>query len=166
MQHLLRKHTYNYTDRNGEEKETHSIIEITGIKSQNLSDALKDSSIHQVVLSRMGSLGGMDSEGLICPRDETFRLYVKASPDKVSLTLAKIRSFAKANNWDDVVVRVDFPENRSRNVALDRDADAAEAFFVRAEQIVVRTPLEVCTDTINEELIDHAVQLLKDDNWN
>jgi hypothetical protein len=166
MQHLLREHTYNYTDRNGEVKETHSIIEITGVKSRNLSDALKDSSIQQVVLSRMGSLGGLDSDGLICPREETFRLHVKASPDNVSLTFARIRSFAKVNNWDDVVVRVKFPENRSRNVALDRDADAAEAFFVRAEQIDVRTPLEVCTDTINEELLDHAVQLLKDDNWN
>jgi hypothetical protein len=163
---IIRSYTYSYTDHHGDVHETHSIIDISGVKSERLTDALTNSSVQQVTLRRMGSIGGMDSEGLFAPREETFKLYIKASQENVPRALAKIKEFAKLHNWDDVVVRVDLPEKRSRNVALERDAEAMESLFVRAEPVDVPSGLEVCTDSVNAELLGQAAQRLKDANWN
>jgi hypothetical protein len=162
---IVRGFPYSYKDHHDDMHETHSILEISGVKSERLTDVLHRSSVQQVTLRRMGNIEGMDSEGLFVPREETFKLYIKASQDNIPRALAKIKEFARVHNWDDVVVRVDLPEKRSRTVALERDAAAAEALFVRAEQIDVPTALEVCTDRPNEDLLKHAVERLSDANW-
>jgi len=151
----LRDYRYTYDDY-GIDKETYSILELHGIKSEQLSDALKNSTIQHVTLTRPGSIEGMDSEGLVAPIEERFRLIIRAEPDKVLHVLGRIKEWMRGNDWKNMIVRVDMPEKRSRNVTVDREAGVADAFFVRSEQIDVKKALDNCSDIVSDELCAKA----------
>jgi hypothetical protein len=159
ISNLLRDSSYKYTDRKGERKDTYCMVDFLGIKSEPLSDALKDSTIPYIELVRPGTISGLDSEGLVVPREERLKLIVKATPEQTPSLLQRIRLWAPTKSWADVRVQVDMPENRSRTVSITREADAADVLFIRAEQVSVKTPLEPCTDTINEELVEKSLEL-------
>jgi hypothetical protein len=116
-----------------------------------------------VTLVRPGSVTGLDVEGLVVPREQRMKLLIRATPEHTLGVIEKIQSWMKKHEWAKLLVEVSMPENRTRMVALAREADAADVLFVRSVPIDVPTRLEACTDVINEELVSKALELFAAD---
>lgn len=106
---------------------------------------------------------GLDTEGLIAPKEERMKLTIKATPTQSLPLVRRIRRWADERDWDDVRVLIRLPEDRSRVVSVARQADAADALFVRAEQVFVDHDLDVCTEIVNEELLSRARKMFEGD---
>jgi hypothetical protein len=70
----------------------------------------------------------------------------------------------KDHDWPKLLVEMHMPEERTRLVQLAREQDAADILFVRSVPVDVKTPLEACTATINEELVAKAQTLFAEDD--
>jgi hypothetical protein len=163
---LLRKSKYDYTDRHGDSKATYTVVDFHRIKSASLGHAMHGGAVPYVELVRPGTVEGLDTEGMVVPRQQRMRLMIQATPDQTPRVLDRIKNWAYGHDWNDVLVRVDLPENRSRIVTLAREADAADVLFVRSQEINVAQALEVCTDGINEQLVVKAKEVFADtDGW-
>jgi hypothetical protein len=155
---------YLYSDGRGAERETYTLVEFHGLKSEKVGGALKgDSIVPSVTLVRPGSVAGLDTEGMVVPRDQRMKLIIKAKPEQTLGVIKKIQSWMKVHDWPKFLIEVDMPENRTRLVALAREADAADILFVRSVPIDVKTRLEACSDVINEELVRKAKELFAAD---
>jgi hypothetical protein len=161
---LIREVTYQYTDKRGEKKDTYTIVDFHGQKSEKIGGALKGNSVvPSVILVRPGSVKGLDTEGLVIPREQRMKLLIKAKPAQTLGILKKIQSWMKDHDWPKLLVEMHMPEERTRIVQLAREQDAADILFIRSVPIDVETPLEACTDTINEELVAKAQDLFASD---
>ena len=155
---------YNYTDKRGQEKETYTIVEFHGQKSDRIGGALNEQSVvPSVTLVRPGSIKGMDAEGLVVPREERMKLMIRAKPAQTLGILKKIQAWMKGHDWPKLLVEMHMPEERRRLVQLAREQDAADILFIRSVPVDVKTPLEACTDTVNEELVAKAQALFTED---
>jgi hypothetical protein len=164
LHEILTNATYRYTDKRGQEKETYTIPELHGLKSERVSGALRGQSVvPTITLVRPANIRGLDTEGLITAREEKMKLIVRAEPRHTLRIIRKIQAWMARHDWPKMVLEMDMPEDRRRLVALAREADAADILFVRSEPIDVRHKLEVCTDTINEELLAKAQELFAAD---
>ncbi|WP_419830623.1 hypothetical protein [Methylobacterium sp.] len=159
LSEIVSAHTYSYTDRHGEEKQTHTLLELLGLKAESLGNAMRESTVQNITLVRPGSLAGLDTEGMAVPRDQRMKVLLRATPEKTIDVLKKIIPWAKQNNWKDILVRVDMPEERSRVVSVARSADASDVLFVRSEQVTVVKDLDLCTDDCNPQLVEEAEKI-------
>jgi hypothetical protein len=161
---IVKQVNYKYTDRRGEEKDTYTMVDLQGVASEKVGGALKGNSVvPAVTLIRPGSVKGLDSEGLVVAREERMKLLLRVTPEQTLGVLKKIQRWMKTNNWPKLVVEMDMPEQRTRHVSLAREADAADILFVRSVQVDVPTRLEACTDVVNEELLQKALELFAND---
>jgi hypothetical protein len=155
---------YEYTDKRGERKETYTLVEFHGQKSEKIGGALKGQSIvPSVTLIRPGNVKGLDVEGLVVPREQRMKLMIRAKPAQTLGILKKIQAWMKDHDWPKLLVEMHMPEERTRLVHLAREQDAADILFIRSVPIDVKTPLEACTDAINEELVAEAQALFAED---
>lgn len=164
LHELLSDARYNYTDQRGQKKETYTMVDFHGVKSEKVGGALKgESVVPSVTLVRPGNVKGLDTEGLVIPREERMKLVIRAEPRQTLRIIRKIQDWMGHHNWPKMLVQMDMPEQRSRLVALAREADAADILFVRSVPIDVKNQLEACTATINEELVEKAQALFDAD---
>lgn len=164
---IVKDTRYNYTDKRGEEKETYTLVEFFGQKSEKLAGALNEQSfVPSVTLVRPGNIRGLDAEGLVVPRDQRMKLMIHARPDQALGVIETIQSWMRKTTWSSLLVEMRMPEQRTRLVQLAREQDAADILFVRSVPVEVKTPLEACTDTINEELVAKAQALFAEENKN
>lgn len=159
----LREVPYTTEDRRGRDIQTHSVVDFTGVKSETLGNALEQGTLSIVELVRPAKVEGLDTEGLIAPKEERMKLTIKATPTQSLPLVRRIRRWADERDWDDVRVLIRLPEDRSRVVSVARQADAADALFVRAEQVFVDHDLDVCTEIVNEELLSRARKMFEGD---
>jgi hypothetical protein len=112
---ILKGHRYAYTDRRGEEKETHTIVEFHGKKSERVSGALEGQSVvPTITLVRPGNIEGLDTEGLVAPRDERMKLVLKATSAQTLDIIRKIQSWMGRHHWSSLLVEMNMPEQRKR----------------------------------------------------
>jgi hypothetical protein len=157
---VVREVKYSYTDHRGDEKETYTLASLQGVPSQTLHGALNKRGIPYVALIRPATLKGLDTEGLIAARDERLTLRVLAEPQDTLRILKKIKVWAKGD-WADVRVQIGLPDDRSKWVSIAREADAADVLFVASEKISLDSPVDPCTDKINEEFITKTQKMFK-----
>ncbi len=160
---ILREVKYTWTDHRKRPRETYSIVELNGVKSDSIGQAMNNSAVPYVTLVRPGSVAGLDSEH-VQPRDETMKLFITAEPSETVAVLRKIKAWALGSQrghgkWKDVRVQIDMPERRSRIVSIARDIDAADILFLRSEPVNVPTPMLAATEVINEELVAKAKEM-------
>jgi hypothetical protein len=161
---ILSEATYRYTDKRGDEKDTYTMVDLHGLKSEKVSGALKGQSVvPAITLVRPANVKGLDTEGLIVAREEKMKLIIRAEPKQTLRIIKKIQTWMGLHNWPKMVLEMDMPEDRRRLVALAREADAADILFVRSEPVEVKNRLEMCTDTIVEELVDKAQEMFDAD---
>lgn len=158
LSNILRAEEYDYMDRNGELKKTHTLISVDGVPDQKLSNG-SDFSISEVTLVRPPNVEGLDEPGVIA-QEVKMRLKVETTDQNMMSKIGGIVRWAKSHDWDDVKVRVDLPEDRSRVVSVVRANDAADIVFLRSKLVKTKKPMEQCTDKINEELLDLAKALM------
>ena len=157
---LLRAHKYTYKDRRGQDKETNTVVDFDGVKSESLNKAVgQGSEIEYIELVRPPDVKGLDTEGLAV-RDERMKLYLRTSPERALLTINRVKKWSE-KEWKDVRVRINMPEHRSRMVSVARVQDAADVLFVRAVPVTVQKPLKPCTETVNEELMGKALEVFQ-----
>lgn len=161
---ILGATTYKYTDKRGEPKETYTMADLHGLKSEKVSGALKGQSVvPSITLVRPGNIKGLDTEGLVIAREERMKLIVRAESTQTLKIIKKIQTWMGQHNWPKMLLEMDMPEDRRRLVALAREADAADILFVRSAPVDVKTRLEMCTETINEELVGKAQEMFDAD---
>ena len=161
---IVKEIRYSYTDKRGEKKETYTIVEFHGQKSEKIGGALKEQSVvPSVTLVRPGSIKGLDVEGLVVAREERMKLLIRAHPDQTLGILKKIQTWMKGHDWPRLLVEMHMPEERTRLVQLAREQDASDILFIRSVPVDVEKPLEACTATVNEELVAKAQALFAED---
>jgi hypothetical protein len=161
---ILGEAPYTYTDRRGEQKETYSMVDLHGLKSEKVSGALKGQSVvPSITLIRPGNIKGLDTEGIVVAREERMKLVIRAQPTQTLRIIKKIQAWMGQHNWPKMLLEMDMPEDRRRLVALAREADAADILFVRSAPVDVKNRLEMCTETINEELVGKAQEMFDAD---
>lgn len=157
---LLRGHKYEYKDRRGAIKETNTLVDFEGIKSDTLNKAVgQGSEIEYVELVKPPDVRGLDTESVV-PKEMRMKLYLRTSPDTAFPIINRIKAWSE-KEWKDVRVRINMPENRSRMVSIARTQDAADVLFVRARPVTVADPLKACTEIVNEQLLAKAIEHFK-----
>ena len=68
---------------------------------------------------------------------------------------------ARAQGWEQFDVDINLDDERRRTVTLERDEDAKDVLFVRAEEIAVKDELQFCATIINDELVTHMQQVMQ-----
>ncbi len=157
-------HEYPYEFMRGKQTiETHSTFKPQGIKSESMTNALKTGRVNFVTLSRPAKPKWVDADGMFKPEQEILKLRVEGSLDAENWkdTLFGLVKKAKADGWADFKVDIDLDDNRSRTVKLDRDEEAAEILFVRAEQVFFETELAACSVDIIDEVVRKALSIAK-----
>jgi hypothetical protein len=161
----LSEYPYDYQTEKKKTEQTYCVIKAEGIKSETITGALKTGKVNFIKLVRPGPADYVDSEGLWEPMDDVMKLRVtgKINPktwqDKIGALVGK----AKADGWEKFNLEIDLDGNRSRTVTLDREQDAKEILFVRAEEVAVKDELPVCSADFQDGLVAAGVKLLKAD---
>lgn len=164
LQKVLAPFEYEYMDEKGKVKSTYTIPTISGIPSATLGEALRGGGIKYVELVRPAQLDGLDMTGLVS-HPQRMRLSVRSDQNPLDM-IARVRDWAVAHDWQNVRVQVETSDDRTKVVEISREADAADVLFIRSEVVNTRGLIDVCTDTINEELTSLAkARLLSDDDW-
>lgn len=162
----LRESQYEYEDERGETKQTYTIPTFHGVPSERIGEALKTGTIRFVELIRPPNVSGLDTDGLV-PHPERMKLTVRAKTTKNALSIVKrVQDWLDTKHWRDLRVQVQTADNRSRVVTIAREEDAADVLFVHSEEVETNKPIAQCSDTVNEELIAHAIRIFRSDkNW-
>jgi hypothetical protein len=160
---ILRDYEYTYTDHRGEEQSTHTLVEFFGLKSEKVSAALQQSTVPYILLVRPGNIEGLDIGGEAVATDQRMKIVLKAKHGRTMDIIDKILPWARKRHWRDVVVRLNLPEDRSRMVFLTREQDAKDVLFIRSEPVKVKSRLDPCAETVNEELAAKAAQMFTAD---
>lgn len=159
----LRDYPYDFKDKKGENQNSYTVIKSTGVKSETLSDALKKGSLNFVTLIRPGDAGIVDGDGIFEPVDQRMKIKIKdVAIDKDFFE--KLDDFvkgARAQGWEQFDVDINLDDERRRTVTLERDEDAKDVLFVRAEEIAVKDELQFCATIINDELVTHMQQVMQ-----
>lgn len=157
LNHLLQHFKYTYNDKNGDNKETFCQCDIIGHASETMQSAMKEGVVRTVTLVKPGELKGLDERNGV-PADQTMPIKIRSNENVIE-RIRGIRKLADEAGWADVRVKIEFPQNKSRTVALQREQDAAHALFVRSLEINLKKPLLSYTNTISKELVEKAVEV-------
>ena len=154
----LREYRYGFRDKRKNEAETYTTFKAEGLKSGNLTDALKTGHASFVTLSRPADAPFVDAGDVFRPTSETMRLKVLGEFDDSNWKklLDAFRIKAKKNGWEDVYVDIEMDDKRRKTVKIERDNEAKEIVFVRSEQVKFRTALKSCADEIHDDTVEKA----------
>ena len=156
---MLRQRPYLVADRRGVEVEATTKIELQGLPSQTIGEALEGGGIEFIELVRPPQLDGLDTAGLT-PNAERLRLGVRRGDRRNPMdVIRRVRGFADAKGWNDMRVQVVTSDDRRRLVQLTRGADAATIMFVQSELVNTREDLPSCSSAVNAELVAHASRM-------
>ncbi len=158
LDRAIRITKYTYRDENGCHRETYSKCELNGYKSSFLGSAIEQGSIPYVELIRKETIEGLDSSDFIAG-EQRQRILVQASGSVLMDKLTTLRQWATGRGWDDMRVQIRLPEGRARVVSISREDDAASILFVRSEQVYVERDLDVCRETVDSQLFEHAIEM-------
>lgn len=159
---VLSEHQYTYRDDKGVEKTTRTIAHLDGLKGEKLGES--DGTFEYIDLYREGQAPGLDEVG-IEPRRQTMRLKIKAGTPDVLDKIKAVKDWAVEREWTEFRVRINLPDGKSRVVPLGREADATDVLFSRSVLVRVSNRMETCTDVVNEELREIAVEHFAEANW-
>lgn len=163
---IARERPYLSMDRRGREVEARTHLEMAGLPSQTIGQALHGGGIDFIELVRPPELGGLDTGGLT-PSPERLRFGVRRRDGIDPLgAITRIRNWANRQGWSDMRVQVVTGNSRRRTIEVARGQDAASILFIQSELRETRADLPVCSDTINDELVDHAhAMFATGDGW-
>ena len=111
---LIKGYKYAYTDKHGEERETYTLVDLDGVKGENVGNAGGEGHIPYVELVKPPDIEGLDTEGLAVPREQRMKVTIKAAQADAVSFVNKIKTWAFNHDWTDVRVEIDFPDDQSR----------------------------------------------------
>lgn len=166
MSLLTRDRPYPSVDGRGREVESRTQLEMTGLPSQTIGAALQGGGIDWIELVRPPNLGGLDTGGLTAsPEKLRFGVRRRDGIDPLG-AITRIRNWATGQGWPDMRVQVVTGDSRRRTIPVAREQDAASILFIQAELRQTLSDLPACSDTINNELAEHAhAMFATGDGW-
>ncbi|MEO3432096.1 hypothetical protein [Inquilinus sp. CAU 1745] len=159
----LSEYRYDF-ERNRLTKQTYSVVKAEGLKSETLTNALKDGQINFITLVRPAKPDFIDSEGLFEPINEVMKIRVTGSLTSRNWRerILNLAERAKEDGWQDFNIDIGLEDNRKRTVKLDRDQQAKEILFVRSELVQFGVALPVCSVDFSDEVIRKATAIAKE----
>lgn len=158
----LRNYTYDFKNSKGESQESYMMIKSSGVKSETLDGALRKGSVNFLTLIKPGDNGIVDSEGIFQPVDQRMKIKITDTPiDKPFLE--KLDDFvkrARIQGWQQFDVDLHLDDDRHRTIKIERDQDAKDILFVRAEEVMVKNELPLCTTELIDEVVAHAAAVM------
>lgn len=157
---VIKAHKYDYKDKRGNPQETYTLVDLDGVPADTLSKAVgQGSEIEYIELVKVPDVRGLDIEHLV-PRPIRWKLYIRATPEGAVPIINRVKKWSE-KEWNDVRVRINMPDKRSRLVSVARQQDAADVLFVRAVPITVKGPLKAATDVVSDQLLEKAIELFR-----
>lgn len=161
----LNDYLYNYEvgKRKIKTLQTRTIVKAEGIKSETIGNALKQGKIDFITFIKPAPAKYVDADGLWEPMNDVMRLKVKGKidaddwQDKVAALVAE----AKADGWEDFNIEIDLGNKRSKTIALEREQEAKEILFVKADEISLKNELSPCSVELQDEVIDRCIDLMR-----
>ena len=162
VRRVLHDFQYPYNEKD-KELETNTTLTAAGIKSQSLTDALKNkSSLNYLTLTKSTPTTAPDGAGIMKAQTERVKYKIVGDPASPEWQL-KFKDFIEGTKatWDDVSVEIKLEDDRQRTVKIDRKKEAAEIMFVRAELVMFDEDLPPCSEEVVEAVMDAAIKLMK-----
>lgn len=144
------------------EETTYCTIRAEGIKSETVADALKTGKANFITLTRTADAAYADSEGILEPVIETMKLRVKGILEEANwkVKMGALIEKAKGDGWQKFNVEIALPGNRTRQVILDREQNAKEILFVKADQVSLDNEITICSTDFHADLVKKGRAIL------
>lgn len=156
------KTKYECFDDKGKPLETYTVIQCDGYSSESLEDSLTTGRINHIDLSRDPEKD-LEQDGAYIPSKQHVKLKVSEAitRDNWKRRISEIMKISDKNGYDDVRVTIDFDDNRSKTITIDRSAEAAEVMLVRSKQFDFATDLDLCYVDIHFPIIKTGIGYIK-----
>lgn len=158
----LRDFEYEYLDQHGDQHTTYTTFKPQGVKSETITNALRTGNFGNITLSRPATAQFIDSEDIFEPVDEKMKIRVKGKVPVENWMdmIGQLAKKARAAGWEDFQVDIELDDQRMRRVPIARGEEAKEVLFIRSAEVNIETPLDVCSNSVVDELIDKALRTL------
>ena len=155
--------TYNFNDpKTGKPRQTYVTIKALGLASASLKETLKKSRWDTVTLTRPAD--NSITDGMPWARSKPQVQKIKVNPELSRSdyyeNIKKLVTRATDKGWDNVRVELEFADDRSKNIAINRDDLGRDIMFVQAKRVNVSKSLDNCSECIVPELVQVAEALL------
>lgn len=162
----LHDYVYKYdkkTKKSTQEESTYCTIKAEGLKSESVADALKTGKANFITLTRPANPKYADSEGILEPVTETMKLRVTGVLEETNWQqkMGHLLEKAKGDGWQKFNVEISLPNNRTRQVSLERQQDAKEILFVKADQVGLSAEITACSTDFHVELVAKGEGILR-----
>jgi hypothetical protein len=166
--HLLRRHAFSnsfYKFKNpkgGKHLETHATIKVAGFATENLEESLKNGRWNMVTLTRSPDSKPTDGLPWLKPKPQIMQIKVDATLPRSSAfdLIKKLSQKAYDGGWEDVRVELNFDDDRSKNIAIDRSNLGRDIMFVKSKLIKINPPVENCSEAVVPQIVSAAETLL------
>jgi hypothetical protein len=159
----MREHRYDFKDSKGEASSSYTIVKYAGKQSETMEGALKKGRLNLVTLVRPAPSSMVDTSGLFKPKDQRLEVRIDRSlkEPKVLDRLADYIKRAREAGWSEFDVELEYEDERTKTVTLEREDEAKEVMFIRATQIHVVNDLISCATKPVDELIAKMAAIAK-----
>lgn len=154
--HTLRKQVFTYSHykfrrpNGGKEDETYATIKAVGFQSDKLKESLKKARWNMVTLTRPPDTEPTDGLPWLKPKPQIMQIKVDAKLPRSSAynLVKKLTNKAYDSGWTDVRVELDFDDQRTRSVAIDRDDLGRDILFVKSHRVDIVPDVDNCSAAI------------------
>lgn len=166
--HVLRQQVFVYSHykflrpKGGKEDETYATIKAVGFQSDRLKESLEKARWNMVTLTRPPDNEPTDGLPWLKPRPQVMQIKVDATlPRASAYDLVKKLTFkAHDAGWTDVRVELDFDNDRTRSVAIDRDNLGRDILFVKSHRVAISPDVDNCSAAVVPQTVAAAETLL------
>lgn len=169
VKRVIGKALYDYPYQYAKKKEvkaTYCVFRPEGVKSETMTNALKDGYINYVTLTRQAAPDFVDAGGMFQPMREEMKLRVvgEITPDNWREKFGRLLGLAKNKGWEDFNIEINLPDKRSRTIKMEKDEEAKEILFVKSELAAFKEELPACTTEVIKEVIDNGLKVIQKAN--
>lgn len=159
---ILNEYEYKFMTPKNKEETTYCTIKAEGIKSETIADALKTGQANFVTFTRRAPADYVDGDGLWEPVSNIMKLRIKGKIETKDWKrkIGGLLDRAHKDGWESFNIEISDGE-RKKSVSLDREQDAKEIIFVKADRIDMPIELSRCSIDLNESIIRAGLEVLK-----
>jgi hypothetical protein len=160
---ILYDYQYKFEKKKGKEEATYCTVKAEGLKSETVADALKTGKASFITLTRPAEAKYTDGDGLWVPMSNAMKLRVKGVIEEGNWQdkIGNLLSIAKNDGWTKFNVEISLPDDRTRQVSLDRIQDAKEILFVKADKVDLAKEILVCSTDFHDDLLKKGLGVLE-----
>lgn len=159
---ILVDYQYKFNKKKKKEDSTYCTIKVEGVKSETVADALKTGRANFITLTRQAPAKYTDGDGLWVPVNDVMKLRVKGDIQEQNwkAKIGGLLQIAKRDGWERFNIEIALPDDRKRQVSMDKMQDAKEILFVKADQVTLSKEIGVCSSDFHNDLVKKSLGVL------